>query len=326
MHGHMSAEFEGGRYRLQERLSPDGNSWMAEDLEEPGQRVVVKVLPDTADAIAARHLVESLADLRGSALSVPVDEGEMPDGRPFLVYRFAEGQSLRELLNTAGPLPFGRAAAILKQLGEAVHRLHERSMIHGSIAPEHIVVSHNHGRDSVTLLGAGVFRATRESTASPAYLAPEQLAGNPTALSDVFSLAAVAAEVLTGRRAFRYGSLDELHHLHKRGIQRGAFRKLRPKLPLRVEDELRRGLAWDPGQRPPDAHVLTQRLAEFLGVNRGLPRRRLALLGVLGLAVIATGVRNCRRRWGYSSRWTVPGEKAGRQTAMYSAPSSSGVE
>lgn len=293
----MAQDFEGGRYRLLERLSPEGNSWTAEDLEDPGQQVVVKFLPEGADAIAARHVVDSLGGLRGSGLNVPVDEGELPDGRPFLVFPWVEGQSLRDLLNTTGPLPFGRAAGILTQAGAALEQLHSRSLIHGSISPEHIVVNHAHGRDKVTILGAGIFRVAPENTVSPAYLAPEQLAGNPSRYSDVFSLTAVAAEMLTGRRPFRYGSLEELHHLHLRGIARGVFRKQRAKLPLRVEDELRRGLACDPGQRPPDAKVLTERLAEYLGGYRALPGRRLALLGLLGAAVIATGVRNCRRRW-----------------------------
>src|SRR5688572_10219710 len=101
----MEPEFESGRYRLQDRLTPDGNSWLAEDLEDPGGKVVVKFLPEGADAIAARHVVQTMAVLTQSGLSVPVDEGELPDGRPFLIFRYFEGQTLRELLNTGGPLP-----------------------------------------------------------------------------------------------------------------------------------------------------------------------------------------------------------------------------
>jgi serine/threonine protein kinase len=298
-HSLMAPEFDGGRYRLQQRLSPDANAWLAEDLEDPGAKVVVKFLPEGADAIAARHVVQSLSALERSGLSVPVDEGELPDGRPFLVFRYIEGQTLRELLNGTGPMPFGRTAHVLAQIGNAIAELHARSMIHGAVCPEHVIVHHTHGQDAATVLGGGVFRVTRESSASPAYLAPEQIAGEPTVLSDVFSIGALAAEMLTGRRAFRYGSLAELHHMHRRGIQRGAFRRLRSKLPLRVEDELRRSLSWDPAQRPPDVKILTSRLAEFLGAGGGLPRRRLALLAILALAVIATGIRNCRRRWGW---------------------------
>jgi eukaryotic-like serine/threonine-protein kinase len=294
----MPIENEPGRYRLQERLTPEGNSWVAEDLEEPGTQVVIKFLPEGADAIAARHAVESLADLKRPGLALPVDEGEMPDGRAYLVYSWVPGHSLRELLNETGPLPFARAGSLIAQIGAAVAALHERGAVHGAISPEHIVVHHAHGHDTATLLHAGMFRVTGETSSSPAYLAPEQLAGNASPATDTWSVAAVAAEMLTGRRAFRYGSLSELNHLQRKGIMRGAFRKIRPKLPLRVEDELRRALSWDAAQRPSDVGVLTGRLAELLGSHSGLPKRRLFILGGLGLAAIAVGVRNCRRRWG----------------------------
>lgn len=292
----MTFDFDGGHYRLQQRLSMESDSWLAENVDDPGRKVMVEVLPPGSDVIAARDLVESLAGFRDSRLSVPVDEGRLPDGTRYLVFPYREGETLRELLNTTGPLPFRRTAAILVQIGSALADLHSRSLVHGGISPDRVLAHQAHGHDAVTILGTGMFRVTSEMATSPAYMAPEQLAGEPSPLSDVFSVAAVAAEMLTGRRAFRYGSLDELHHLHRRGIQRGAFRKLRNKLPLRVEDELRRGLACNPVQRPPDIQVFTSRLAESLGANSGLPRRRLALLGMLGIAAIATGMRNCRKR------------------------------
>lgn len=294
----MPIENEPGRYRLRERLSPDADSWVAEDLEEPGTQVVVKFLPEEADTLAARHAVESLADLQRPGLALPVDEGETPEGRAYLVYPWIPGSTLRELLNAGGPLPFARAGRLIGQLGAAVAALHERGVLHGAIAPEHIIIHQEHGHEIATLLHAGAFRVTGETSTSPAYLAPEQLAGSTSPATDTWSVAAVAAEMLTGRRVFRYGSLAELNHVQRRGVMRGAFRKLRPKLPLRVEDELRRALSWDVAQRPADVQILTSRLAELLGSNSGLPKRRLFILGGLSLAAIAVGVRNCRRRWG----------------------------
>ena len=284
-----------GRYRLQERLAPEGSTWVAEDLEDPSQRVVLKFLPESADAIAARHVVDNLAKLASSGLAVPIDEGETPEGRPYLVYRWAEGITLRELMNESGTPGFARSGRILRQIGSALAALHARGIVHGAVTPEHIVIRHSHGKDFVTVLHAGAFRVARETSASPAYLAPEQLRGEAIGASDVFSVAAVAAEMLTGRRVFRYGSLDELDHLHKRGIQRGAFRKLKPKLPLRVEDELRRSLSWDPGQRPADVQILTSRLAESLGGTGTLSKRHLFLLMLLAVAATVLFWRRFRR-------------------------------
>ncbi len=294
----MTPEHEAGRYRLKERLNPDGNAWLAEDLEEPTRPVVVKLLPDGSDVIAARHLARTMKEAGHAGLSVPVDAGETRDGRPYLVYLWTDGHTVREVLNASGPLSFGRAAAIVQAVGEALGFLHERGIVHGAISPEHIVIGHAHGRDTVTILNVGWYRVTGQTSESPAYLAPEQLAGAATAKSDIFSLAAVVAEMLTGRRAFRYGSLNELERMHRIGIPRGQLRKLRPKLPLRVEEELRHAMSWDPARRPVDAQIFTTRLAEFLGGERTVTRRRLYLLAAAAVAVIAIGIRNCRRRWG----------------------------
>jgi hypothetical protein len=95
--------------------------------------------------------------------------------------------------------------------------------------------------------------------------------------------------------------MEELHRMHLRGVHRGAFRKLRSKLPLRVEDEIRRGLSFDPGQRPPDVEVFGNRLGEFLGADKAPVRRRMLLLALLAIAVIVTGIRRCRRRWNLAS-------------------------
>jgi serine/threonine protein kinase len=293
----LQPENTAGRYRLQSRLTPDGDAWLAEDLEDPTRPVVLKFLPDGADAIAARHVVENLASLAGHGLSVPMDEGETADGRPYLVYPWVEGRTLRELMNETGTPGFSRSAHILNQLGAAVSALHEHGIVYGAISPEHIVIHHAHGRDVVTLLHAGSYRVAHETSASPAYLAPEQLAGGEALpASDVFSVAAVAAEMLTGRRVFRYGSLAELQHLHKKGVQRGAIRKLKPKLPQRVEDELRRALSTDPMQRPGEVRVFTGRLAESLGATGGLSKRRLFILLLLIVASIYLLIRRYRGR------------------------------
>jgi hypothetical protein len=101
--------------------------------------------------------------------------------------------------------------------------------------------------------------------------------------------------MLTGRRAFRYGSITELQKLQRIGLARGSLRKLRSKIPIRVEEEIRRATAWDPAHRQADAEVLGAKLAEFLGASAGIPKRRLVLAGLLGLALTALGLRRCGR-------------------------------
>jgi hypothetical protein len=119
----MVPESETDRYRRQEQLSPDGNTWLAQDLQDPARRVVLKFLPDGADIIAARHIVDHLAELASGGVAVPVDEGETAEGRPYLVYRWVEGVTLRDLMNETGTPGFGPSARILRQIGASVAAL-----------------------------------------------------------------------------------------------------------------------------------------------------------------------------------------------------------
>jgi serine/threonine protein kinase len=210
------------------------------------------------------------------------------------VYPFVDGTPLRDFLNASGPLPLAAAGQIIAAIGQGLEALHERRIVYGILSPEHIVVTQEHGKLSAVLLNAGAFRVSGTTSTSPGYLAPEQASGNPTLASDVFSLGAVAAEILTGRRVFRYGSLSELTRLQRIGVARGSLRKLRHKIPQRVEEELRRALSWDAAHRPSDIAVFGRRLLEYLGAEGLFPKRRLFLLGAAGLAMAVLGLRRCR--------------------------------
>ncbi len=291
----MGPESEAGRYRLTERLEPESDTWLAEDLEDPTAHPVVKILPEGSDAIAARHLAELFGTEQHAEINQLTDCGELPDGRPFLVYPYVEGTSLRNFLNASGPLPLALAGQLLADMGRGLEALHGRRMVYGILSPEHVIVHQEHGRLQAKLLNAGSYRVTGSTSTSPGYLAPEQAAGNPVLASDVFSLGAVAAEMLTGRRVFRYGSLAELAKLQKIGVPRGALRKLRGKIPLRVEEEIRRALSWDPAHRPSDIALFGERMTEYLGAEGLFPKRRLIILGVGGLVLASLGYRRCRR-------------------------------
>ncbi len=289
----MAPDTPFGRYRLQERLNPDGDTWLAEDLDSPATPVAVKILPEGTDVLAARHLGDIIGSVTAREINPLTDNGELPDGRPYLVYPVVEGTTLREFMNTHGPLPLSLAGSLIAQLGAAIEALHAQKIVYGSLAPEHIIVQQAHGGGvRAILLNAGAFRISGQTSASPGYLSPEQAAGKPTIASDIFSLGVVAAEMVTGKRPFRYGSLADLQRLQRIGIPRGALRKLRSRIPLRAEEEIRKATSWDPAHRPPDAAILGQRLAESLGTGR-FQKRRVVLLALLGTVFAAVSARRC---------------------------------
>lgn len=270
--------------------------WGAEDLEDPGTRVVVKFIPPEADVFGYRQQGSELADLETHGLVAPIDSGESAGGRPFFVFPFVDGSTLREVLNASGPMSFRRAASILRQLGRVLAAAHSRHIAHGAIEPEHILVAHERGREVVYVINFGSWRVASAPSTPPGYLAPEAREGQVTISGDIYSLAAVAAEMLTGRRAFRYGSVRELERLQRIGLPRGSLRQIRHQIPARVEDEIRKALSWDPAHRPADVLVFANRLADGLGEGAALPLRRVLLFGGL-LAVVAgaSAYRACRR-------------------------------
>ena len=264
-----------GRYRLQERLPGEGDAWLAEDLEDPTSAVVLKLLPPGRGAFDAQAVVDRAASIPHIGIAVPVDAGETPDGRGFIVLPYLQGHTLRDVLNASGPLPFTRIAGWTRQLGEALERAHEGGLIHGAIAPEHIIVS----GDRVALISASWFG---EPTVPPGYLAPEPERGKS---ADIYSLGTVIVEMLTGRRAFRYGSLSDLQRQQRIGLALGSVRKLRARVPARAEEELRKALAYHPAHRPAEARVMCNRIAESLAEAGRAPWTRPILFVVLLLVV-----------------------------------------
>jgi serine/threonine-protein kinase len=289
---------ESGRYRLQERLHGASGVWLAEDLEN-GDRVVVKFAPEGADILVLREQARALQGIDHPAIVAPIDAGETKEGRLYSVFPFIQGRTLRHVLNEEGPMGLRRAGWLLRETAAAVGAAHAARVYHGALDPEHILIGHSASekRDTVHVINFGSWRNPGGPSVSPAYLAPEQRAGGATAATDVYSLGTIAAEILTGRRAFRYGSESNLERQQRIGVPRGSLRKLRHQLPARVEDEIRRALGYDPVHRPADIALWAERVAAPLGEASRKPMRRVILFAALfGAVALGSTLRGCRRQ------------------------------
>lgn len=201
----------GDRYLLQERIGAGGMAevWRAEDTRL-GRDVAVKVLRERDEDLALRLRRESrvLAGLNHRGVVAVLDAGEV-EGRPFLVLELVSGESLAAALARDGPLPRERVASMAGDLADALAHAHVLGVVHRDVKPSNILLSDD-GRtclvdfgiarsaDTTQLTGTGL------SVGTAAYLAPEQLdapdqVGPP---ADVYALALVLAESLTGRRVF----------------------------------------------------------------------------------------------------------------------------
>jgi len=195
---------------------------------------------------------------------IPIhDFGEI-DGQLFIDMRLVAGQDLAVLLEREGPLPGPRAVELLGQVAAALDAAHAEGLVHRDVKPSNVLVAPG---DFAYLVDFGVARQTGgEATAltgagatvgTLAYLAPERFEGGGDHRVDVYALACVLFEVLTGQRPFPATSLPALIHAHVHlpaplPSQRCAG------LPRALDDVVARGMAKDPDARFPGAGLLAQ--------------------------------------------------------------------
>ena len=256
-----------GRYLLTESIATGGMGevWKAHD-QTLDRDVAVKVLrPDSAEdeAFAERFRAEARhsGGLSHPNIGTVHDYGE-DDGTAFLVMELLSGEPLSALIRSRAPMPQDEVTEILYQAAIALQAAHDAGVVHRDVKPANIVVDDD---GYAKLTDFGIARAlseapmtqTGEVLGTPHYLAPEQAQGRPAGpLSDVYALAVVGYEMLTGRRPFNGESMVTTALAH---ISQPA-----PQLSDEVGEPLRTtvmaALAKDPSQRPSSAGAFAEAL------------------------------------------------------------------
>jgi serine/threonine protein kinase len=290
-----------GRYVVEKALSSGGMSrvYLAHDKNLKTQ-VVLKVLSkELAQHPYVRQKfddeVKALLELKHTGVVRAHDRDELPDGRPFIVMEYIDGDTLRSQIPSEG-MDLKRVASILKQLGPALEHVHGKGVVHRDLKPENILL--RRGSDEVVLVDFGIAKipgpaTTQTSIGTLPYMSPEQLNGDEiTEASDIFSLAVVAYEMLTGRKPFNATTAAQLV-----GMQRGGVRvrpvHLREDLPRQAQTALLRGLAFDPKARQKTAKRFCNELADALLEprvrSRVKPRFKFLAVG-LGIALLSFAI------------------------------------
>ena len=264
-------------YRI-EGLLGRGGMGVVYRAEHPrlGAPVALKVMgPELAsdEVFRERFVREARAAARLTHPNiVPIyDAGEWK-GDLYLAMRFIEGQDLRSLLRTAGPLSLEQTRAIGLQIGSALDAAHRSGMIHRDVKPGNILVdpAPDAGYGPVAYLGdLGLTKQveshiggtpTGEIVGTIDYMAPEQINGERVdGRSDIYSLTCVLFECLTGDPPYvRENQAAVLWaHLHD-DVPRAT--SVNSSLPAAVDEPLARGLAKSPDDRFPTARELVMSL------------------------------------------------------------------
>lgn len=245
------------RYRIIEMLGKGGMGevYRVDDLKL-GQSIALKFISRaTADAALAsddmHHEVRIARQVSHPNVCRVYDIGEI-EGHPFISMEYIDGENLGALLKRIGRLPPAKALDVARQLCAALAAAHDAGILHRDLKPTNVMID---GRGKVRITDFGLaglaeqFQAGDIRAGTPAYMAPEQLAGREVSVrSDLYSLGLVLYEVFTGEHAFQL-----------RNDSRGS--RPTPTRPSRVVDDIDpqvervilRCLERDPAQRPPSA-------------------------------------------------------------------------
>jgi eukaryotic-like serine/threonine-protein kinase len=203
-----------GRYRLEARIGTGGMSTVYRALDETLQRQVAIKLMSREVASESDQLERFRREARAVAqLSHPhivgvIDAGE--DGsRPYIVFEYVEGETLKERIRRLGRLPIAEAVAYAIEISRALGAAHARHIVHRDVKPQNVLIDEE-GSAKVTDFGIARTLDEEGLTAdgrvlgTTDYVSPEQALGQPvTGQSDLYSLGIVLYEMLTGEVPFK---------------------------------------------------------------------------------------------------------------------------
>ncbi|HET9708428.1 MAG TPA: serine/threonine-protein kinase, partial [Gemmatimonadales bacterium] len=264
------------RYAVEHELGRGGMAtvYLARDVRHD-RAVAIKVLePDLAAAFGAERFLREIgiaAQLSHPYIVPLIDSGEA-GGLLYYVSPFVPGGSLRQRLDQDGRLPLKDALRIIEEVGAGLDYAHRNGFVHRDVKPENILFADGHalladfgiaragaapGKPTVTAVGLAL--------GTPEYMSPEQASGdqNLGSESDVYSLACVLYEMLTGAPPFDAGSPRATMAKQISETPR-PLRALRPEAPAMISRAVERAL-----EKEPDARFTS--VAEFVAALNAPP-------------------------------------------------------
>lgn len=251
-----------------------GTVWKVYD-KQLAETFAIKVLkPELiSDATALKRFEKEAnlaSDLTHANIAAIFGPGTDDKGRPYIIMRFVDGESLADILAREGKFSEERALDIFSQICEALSHSHMKGIVHRDIKPSNIIISKTEsGGDMVHIVDFGIARCVYDEVTktqaltkavdvfgSPRYMSPEQLLGQTaTEKSDIYSLGCVLYEMLTGAPPFTDDNPVKLI------LQHISEPPDLSKVPVKLQSILYLCLAKEPEMRLPSIGHIQERLS-----------------------------------------------------------------
>ena len=272
----------GTSYTLERELGGGGMSrvFVAEDTVL-GRSVVVKVLPpDMASGVSIERFKReiSVAARLQHPHIVPLLSAGETGGLPYFTMPFVEGESLRARLARGEEIPLKEAVHLLREVASALAYAHRKGVIHRDIKPENVLITEQHAMVTDFGVAKAISAATQADTdgltavgvalGTPAYMAPEQVAGDPGTdhRADIYAFGVIAYELLAGRAPFAGRTAQALMAAHVIETPEPINRR-RSGIPTGLAALVMRCLEKSPDSRPPHAEDILRDLDDEAAVR-----------------------------------------------------------
>jgi serine/threonine-protein kinase len=276
----------GGRYRLDAQIGRGGMStvYLAFDtvLERPvAIKLMHREIASESDQLERfRREARSIAQLNHPHIVTVIDAGgglsldgqQSPNGSPYIVLEYVEGDTLKDIIRKDGPLEIPQALAYAIEIGRALGAAHEHLIVHRDVKPQNVLVGFE---GSAKITDFGIARSLTEEgltmtgrvMGTTDYVSPEQALGAPvTGQSDLYSLGVVLYEMLTGEVPFQGESPVAVAMRHVRE-EVPDVQHHRAGLAAATASVVDRAVAKDLGRRYPDAASMVADLEDALAIE-----------------------------------------------------------
>jgi serine/threonine-protein kinase len=330
-----------GKYRVDRVLGAGGMGVVvaATHVQLNTQVALKFLLPDVlSDAQIVERFVRearSAVQIQSEHVARVTDVSTLPNGAPYMVMEYLEGQDLAETLAKSGPLVVARAVGYLLQACEAIAEAHSLGIVHRDLKPANLfLVQRNRREPIVKVLDFGISKSNDQASlnltktaslmGSPYYMSPEQMrsARDVDARSDIWAIGVILFELLSGTPPFQGGTITELVVAVTQGKVPSVC-DLRPELPAGIAEVIARCLRREPQDRyadvgelakalvpfgPPRSEVSVERISRILGLTSmsgrpvdsdvvGEARLSPILQGTVAAWSNSQGAHRSARRW-----------------------------